>query len=88
MSTEKENAKQEFLKSNSFMKLGQAIEHGNWKVAAMTVQRMQKTVQELEMDTFARQLNNIRQCIIHRQGKQAKDILALMVANRAKMLNQ
>lgn len=87
MSTEKENAKLEFLKSNSFMKLGQAIEHGNWQVAAMTVGRMQKTVSELGLDMFEKQLAGIRQCIIHKQGKQAKDILALVVAKRAKMLN-
>lgn len=83
-----EAARQAFLHSNDFMKLGQAINRQNWQVAAMTAQRMQKCVQQLELDTFERQLANIRQCIIHKQGKQAKDILALMTAKRAQMLNR
>lgn len=77
-----------FLKSYDFMKLGQAVNHGNWQVAMMTLQRMQKKTQELEFDMFERQFMNIRQCIIHKQGKQAKDILALIMAKRAQLLNQ
>lgn len=77
-----------FLRSYDFMKLGQAINHQNWQVAAMTVQRMQKTAQELGMDMFERQLMNVRQCVIHKQARQAKDILAVMMAKRAQMLNQ
>lgn len=77
-----------FLHSYDFMKLGQAINHQNWQVAAMTVQRMQRNAQELEMDAFVRQLTNIRQCIMHKQARQAKDILAVMMAKRAQMLNQ
>lgn len=77
-----------FLRSYDFMKLGQAINHKNWQVAAMTVQRMQKTAQELELDAFVRQLTNIRQCVLHKQARQAKDILAVMMAKRAQMLNQ
>ena len=87
MTTKQEPENLIFLKSYDFMKLGQAIEHGNWQVAAMTTQRMQKKAQELEMDMFVRQLTNIRQCIMHKQGKAAKDVLALMVARRAQMLN-
>lgn len=77
-----------FLHSYDFMKLGQAINHQNWQIAAMTVQRMQRNAQELEMDAFVRQLTNIRQCIMHKQARQAKDILAVMMAKRAQMLNQ
>ena len=77
-----------FLHSYDFMKLGQAINHQNWQVAAKTVQRMQRNAQELEMDAFVRQLTNIRQCIMHKQARQAKDILAVMMAKRAQMLNQ
>ncbi len=87
MTTKQEPENLIFLKSYDFMKLGQAIEHGNGQAAAMTAQRMQKKAQELNMDMFVRQLTNIRQCIMHKQGKAAKDILALMVAKRAQMLN-
>lgn len=75
-----------FLQSYDFMKLGQAVNHRNWKVAAMTVQRMQSRIQELELDTFERQFTGIRQCILHKQERQAKDILALVMAKRAQML--
>lgn len=77
-----------FLQSYDFMKLGQAVNHRNWQVAAMTVQRMQSRVQELELHVFAKQLTGIRQCILHKQEKQAKDILALVMARRAQMLKE
>lgn len=83
-----EEAKLNFLKSYDFMKLGQALNHGNWQIAMVTLQRMQKNVRDLGLDTFERQLVSIRQCIIHKQGRQAKDILALMIAKRAQLLKQ
>lgn len=86
--TNSKAAQQEFLKSYDFMKLGQAINHANWQIAAMTLQRMQKKAAELELSVFDRQFTNIRQCIIHKQGKQAKDILALVIARRAQMLKE
>lgn len=77
-----------FLRSYDFMKLGQALNRENWQIAMMTLQRMQKKTQELEFHVFDRQFMNIRQCIVHKQGKSAKDILALMMAKRAQLLNQ
>lgn len=76
-----------FLRSYDFMKLGQAVHHENWQVAMMTLQRMQKKMQELEIDMFERQFINIRQCIVHKQAKPAKDILAFVMAKRAQLLN-
>ncbi|MCM1175301.1 MAG: hypothetical protein NC341_09650 [Blautia sp.] len=75
-----------FLKSYDFMKLGQAVNHKNWQAAAMAVQRMQNRVRELELDVFERQLTGIRQCILHKNDRQAKDILALVMAKRAQLL--
>lgn len=88
MNTEKTEAELSFLQSYDFVKLGQAVNHQNWQVAAMTVQRMQKNAQELGFDTFVRQLANIRQCVLHKQARQAKDVMAVMMAKRAQMLNQ
>ncbi len=82
-----EEERLEFLRSYDFMKLGQALNHRNWQVAAMTVQRMQNRIKELELDMFARQFTGIRQCILHKQDRQAKDLLALVMAKRAGMLN-
>ena len=84
----KEHVQFNYLKSYDFMKLGQALDHKNWQIAAMTIQRMQKGAQEAGLTVFERQFGSIRQCIIHKQGKQAKDILALVIAKRAQLLNQ
>ncbi len=75
-----------FLESLNFMKLGQAIEHENWQTASMTVQKMQKLSKEARIDTFERQLIHIKQCIGQRNKKQAKDILAVIIAKRTQML--
>jgi len=83
-----DTARLEFLKSHDFMKLGQAIDHRNWQVAAMTVQRMQSHIQDLGLDSFERQFMGIRQCIRHKNDRQAKDILALVMAKRAQMLKR
>lgn len=83
---EREKDRLEFLQSYDFMKLGQAINHRNWQAAAMTVQRMQSRIQALGLDVFERQFTGIRQCILHKQERQAKDILALVMARRAQML--
>lgn len=82
-----ENEITEFLRSYDFMKLGQAVSHKNWQIAVMTAQRMQKEAARLGLDSFARQLTGIRQCAMQKQEKQAKDILALVIAKRAQMLN-
>ncbi|MCM1038458.1 MAG: hypothetical protein NC314_01185 [Roseburia sp.] len=86
--TDKEQLQFNYLKSYDFMKLGQALNHNNWQIAAMTLQRMQKGAQEAELTIFERQFTNIRQCILHKQGKQAKDILALVIARRGQLLGQ
>ena len=54
----------------------------------MTVQRMQKTAQELKWIPLSDKFTNIRQCVLHKQARQAKDIMAVMMAKRAQMLNQ
>lgn len=80
--------REEFLASKDFLKLGQAVNHENWQVALMTVTRMQKNASEACPGLFDLKLSNIRQCILHHQKSQALDILALIVAIRAKELSQ
>lgn len=77
---------EEFLKSKDFMKLGQAIEHGNWQVAGMTAQRMQKAAREAGTDAFDRQLISIKQCIAGRKKNEAQNALAFMISKRVQML--
>lgn len=80
--------KEEFLKGKDFLKLGQAISHGNWQVAQMTAQRMQKNAKEAGVSEFDRQLIMIKQCIMGRKKTEAQNILAVMVAKRVSLLNR
>ena len=77
----------EFYKSLDFMKLGQAVNRGNWQVAAMTARRMEQNAKNAEISEFNQQFVGIRQCINRKDVIGAKQILAIMVAKRAKFLN-
>lgn len=77
----------EFLKSLDFMRLGQAINREQWQSAAMTVRRLDMKAKEVGMNDFERNFTGIRQCINRREGKEAKQILAVVVNKRAKHLN-
>ena len=69
------------------MKLGQAINRGNWQVAAMTARRMEQNAKNAEITEFSQQLIGIKQCINRKDSIGAKQVLALMVAKRARFLN-
>ena len=69
------------------MKLGQAVNRGNWHVAAMTARRMEQNAKNAEISEFNQQFVGIRQCINRKDVIGAKQILAIMVAKRAKFLN-
>lgn len=76
-----------FLRSMDFMRLGQAINRGQWQSAAMTVQRMDRNAKTAGLTEFERQFTGIRQCINRRNGFEAKQILAIVVNKRARYLN-
>lgn len=78
--------KEDFLKSKEFMKLGRAIEGGNWQVAGMTAMRMQKMAKDSGVNDFDRQLIMIKQCIAGRKKQEALNTLAGMVTKRVMML--
>ena len=82
-----EDKKVKFYKSLDFMKLGQAVNRGNWQVAAMTARRMEQNAKNAEISEFNQQFVGIRQCINRKDAIGAKQVLALMVAKRAKFLN-
>ena len=77
----------EFLKSLDFMKLGQAINRGQWQAAAMTIRRLDMKAKEVEIAEFEKNFTGIRQCINRRDGKEAKQILAIVINKRARHLN-
>lgn len=69
------------------MKLGQAINRGQWQSAAMTVRRLDMKAKEAGMNDFERNFTGIRQCINRKEIQEAKQILAVVVNKRAKYLN-
>ena len=77
----------EFLKSLNFMKLGQALNRGQWQSAAMTIRRLDMKAKEAQMNDFERNFTGIRQCINRKDGNEAKQLLAVVVNKRAKHLN-
>jgi hypothetical protein len=77
---------QEFLKSHDFMRLGQAVSHGQWQSAAMIQRRMQQKADTLNLASMSRSLGNLRQAIIRKSTPDAKQILAGIVAVRVQLL--
>ena len=77
----------DFLKSLDFMKLGQAINRGQWQSAAMTIRRLDMKAKEVGMQDFERNFTGIRQSINRKDGTEAKQILAVVINKRAKHLN-
>lgn len=77
-----------FIHSLDFMRLGQAINREQWQSAAMIIQRMDRTAKDAELSDFERQFTGIRQCINRRNANEAKQILALVISKRVKMMEQ
>lgn len=77
----------DFCKSLDFMKLGQAINHQNWRMAIGTLQRMQKQAKEMGYDKFDRNFVGLRQCLMRKDQLAAKNILAAIIAKRTQILN-
>lgn len=69
------------------MKLGQAINRGQWQSAAMTIRRLDMKAKEAGIQDFERNFTGIRQCINRKDMSEAKQILAVVVNKRAKHLN-
>ena len=77
-----------FIKGYDFMRLGQAITHQQWQAAAMIIRRMEMQAKKPELEGFARQFAGIRQAIMRKDGREAKQILALVTAKRVAMLKK
>ena len=77
-----------FIHSLDFMRLGQAINRGQWQSAAMIIQRMDRVAKDAGINDFERQFTGIRQCINRRNANEAKQILALVISKRVKMMEQ
>ena len=69
------------------MRLGQAINRGQWQSAAMIIRRLDMKAKEVGMNEFERNFTGIRQCINRKDINEAKQILAVVINKRAKHLN-
>ncbi|MBE5944278.1 MAG: hypothetical protein E7258_05100 [Lachnospiraceae bacterium] len=77
-----------FLKSFDFMRLGQAVNKGQWQSAAMTVQRVSKTAKALGLDIFERPLTGLRQAINRKDDVGAKQALSIVISKRVMLLKK
>lgn len=77
----------EFFKSLDFMRLGQAINRGQWQSAAMTIRRLDMKAKDAGLNDFERSFTGLRQCINRKDASEAKQILAVVINKRAKYLN-
>lgn len=83
----KENKVYDFLRGLDFMKLGQAVNHSNWQMAAVIAMRMSNQAKELELSSFERNLTGLRQSINRKNMIDAKQNLAMITNKRVQMLN-
>ena len=74
-----------FLESYEFMKLGQAVNRGQWDSAMMTLRRMEQKVKKLEIREFEQSMKGLRLAVSGRNVLQAKQILAMLVDKRVRM---
>ena len=69
------------------MKLGQAINRGQWQTAAMIERRMEKNAKDSGITGVQQQFTGLRQCINRKNTNEAKQVLALLVNKRVRYLN-
>ena len=76
-----------FLKSFDFLRLGQAVNHGQWQSAAMTLRRMESQAKQAGFSEFERPFAGLRTAILRKNPEEAKQILARVVAKRVQLLD-
>ena len=76
-----------FLEGYDFMKLGQAINRGQWNGAMMILQRMDTSVQRLGIRCMIQPLKGIRMSVLGHNGQQAKQALSALVAKRVGLMD-
>lgn len=75
-----------FLRSYDFMRLGQGINHGQWNAAQMRSAGMNRMAMKLGLVSWSRQLQGIRQAAAAKNGEEAKQLLALIISRRVKLM--
>ena len=71
--------------NSGIMKLGQAVNRGQWDSAMMTLRRMDQKVKKLGIKEFEQPMKGLRLALSGRNELQTKQILAMVVAKRVRM---
>lgn len=82
------DSREEFLKSQDFMRLGKSISSGQWQSVMMVISRMQDQARRAGILDFERGLSNIRQCALRKDVNGAKNALAVLVNKRVSLINK
>ncbi len=77
-----------FLEGYDFMKLGRAIDRGQWSSAMMILQRMDAAVQRFGIRSMVQPLKGVRLAVLGRNGQQAKQALAALVGKRVGLIKR
>ncbi len=77
-----------FLEGYDFMKLGQAINRGQWNIAMMILQRMDASVQKFGIRCMIQHLKAVRLAVLGRNVKQAKQALAALIGKRVQFIKR
>lgn len=75
-----------FIKSYDFMRLGQAVGHGQWQAAAMTIRRMDMQAKKVGAECFLRQFAGLKQTVARKNEHETKQILVSVTAKRVKII--
>lgn len=76
-----------FIKSQNFMRIGQAISHQEWQTAAMILRNMRNSANQIGFEGFQRQFLGLSQAINHKNIIEAKQVLTIIANKRATLLN-
>lgn len=71
-----------FITGYDFMRLGQAVNRGQWESAHMTLRRMNQMSQELGLNCMMKWYGGLREALSGRDIVSAKQILAQMTQKR------
>lgn len=80
--------REEFLNSQDFMRLGQALNKGNWQSASMALRRMSSASGEIGLDEFTKKLGQIKICVQSRNRLQALNAMTNLTALRVRYLKE
>ena len=75
-----------FLESYDFMKLGQALNRGQWNSAMMILQRMETLVQRFGIRCMVQPFKGVRMSVLGRNVTQAKQALAALIGKRVQLI--